>query len=203
MDKQQLLAKFNPANAANLTAADLEEMRGLSDYDIAILAEAYPNQPTRRSYLRLYNTALPENKQLYPLSTWQNLRNARKFSNMKNLVPFDFITSPASVSKKKTSAGTVAGKTTPVTKKVVVDLSAMEAAAELTAKLKPAPKAENLGTTGNVEKKTTTTTKVQVSKTTKPAPAPKDKPAKSVTAVKAPAVDNPPPGASETFPPVE
>src|SRR5688572_936393 len=137
MDKQQLIAKFNPANAANLTAADMETMRGLSDYDIAILAEAYPNQPTRRSYLRLYNTALAENKQLYPLSTWQNLRNARKFSNMKNLVPFDFITSPASVSKKKTGAGTLAGKTTPVTKKVVVDLSAKEAAAELTAKLKP------------------------------------------------------------------
>lgn len=127
MTNEQLIEKFNPANGPLLTAEDLVMMRELTDEQINVLAEAYPNQPTRRSYLRLYDKQLPEDKQLYQLSTWQNLRNVRKFSAKKNLVAYDFFkvgSMPAAV--KKTA---VPAKSSP--KKVVVDLSAQEAAAEL------------------------------------------------------------------------
>src|SRR5688572_7240405 len=91
MTNEELIAKFNPANAATLTAEDLLIMRNLTDEQIAVLAEAYPNQPMRRAYLRLYDSRVAENKQIFPTSTWQNLRNARKFSNLKYLQPYDFI----------------------------------------------------------------------------------------------------------------
>lgn len=127
MTNEQLITKFDPKNGANLTAEDLETLRSLSDAQIDVLADAYPNQPTRRSYLRLYDTKVPENKQLFQLSTWQNLRNVRKFSNMRNLVPYDFNNTQARVVKMPIAAG--AKTSSP--KKQVVDLTAQEAADEL------------------------------------------------------------------------
>lgn len=136
MTNEQLIVKFSPKNGLNLTAEDLEAMRNLTDDQIDVLADAYPNQPTRTAYLRLYDTSLPADKQIYQLSTWQNLRNVRKFSNKKNLRPYDFYTRNAkAIGQNKTVKAT-----TTTAKKVVVDLTAKEAAAELTKNLtKPTP----------------------------------------------------------------
>jgi hypothetical protein len=128
MTNEQLIATFNPANAGNLSAADLEILKNLSDEQIGVLAQAYPNTPTRKPYLRLYDTKLAENKQLFQLSTWQNLRNVRKFSNMKNLKPYDFILPGNKLQTAKSSGKTGAAKTAGSPRKVVVDLTAKEAA---------------------------------------------------------------------------
>jgi hypothetical protein len=128
MTNDQLIAKFNPNNAANLTASDLETMRNLTDDQIGVLAQAYPNTPTRKPYLRLYDTKLADNKQLFQLSTWQNLRNVRKFSNMKNLKPYDFILPGNKLQTVKANVKTTVGKNTVSPRKVVVDLTAKEAA---------------------------------------------------------------------------
>ncbi len=130
MTNEQLIEKFNPANSGTLNAEDLEILRGLTDTQIDVLADAYPNKPTRRAYLRLYDTSLQPNKQLYQLSTWQNLRNVRKFSNKKNLVPYDFSATPASLTRQQMAARPAQQKSN--VKQVLVDLSATEAAAELT-----------------------------------------------------------------------
>lgn len=130
MTNEQLIEKFNPDNAGSLTAEDLETMRSLSDAQIEVLAKAYPNKPTRRVYLRLYDTTLPEKKQVYNLSTWQNLNNVRKFSNKKNLIPFDFKASPSLLSRQQHVQRLKAVPSTSA-KKIVVDLSAQEAAEEL------------------------------------------------------------------------
>lgn len=129
MTTEQLTLKFNPANASQISAADLEEMRKLTDEQINILAEAFPNLPSRRSYLRLYDTNLKPHQQLYQLSTWQNLRNVRKFSNKKNLVAYDFFQVGRPVKQPVKTEKTQA-------KKVVVDLTAQEAADELRKSIK-------------------------------------------------------------------
>jgi hypothetical protein len=129
MTNEQLIQKFNPLNAANLTPEDLEVMHGLTDQQIDVLANAYPNQPQRRSYIRYYDKNIPAAKQVFNLGTWQNLRNLRKFNNMKNLIPWDFF-SPAGVARQPIKATAPApGAKSP--KKVVVDMTAKEAAAEL------------------------------------------------------------------------
>lgn len=130
MTNEQLIAKYNPANADRLTPEDLSAMRALTDEQIDILAKAYPNQPTRRSYLRLWDDKLPENKQLFQLSTWQNLNNVRKFSNMKNLRPYDFILAGNRLQTPK-SPGANRGAAKQPAKKVVVDMTAQDAAKEL------------------------------------------------------------------------
>jgi ABC-type Na+ efflux pump permease subunit len=129
MTNEQLIEKFNPVNGANLTAEDLETLRGLTDAQIDVLADAYPNKPTRRSYLRLYDTTLPVNKQLFHLSTWQNLRNVRKYSNKKNFIPYDLAATPAALNTKQRDQAM--SKPVQSSAKIVVDLSAQEAADEL------------------------------------------------------------------------
>jgi hypothetical protein len=130
MTNEQLIEKFNPAHGSNMTAEDLETLRGLSDAQIDVLADAYPNKPTRRVYLRLFDTTLPANKQLFQLSTWQNLRNLRKFSNKKNLRPYDFLASATSLNQQRQATAARPTGSSPV-KKQVVDLTAKEAADEL------------------------------------------------------------------------
>lgn len=129
MTNEQLIAKFNPANGANVSGEDLEILHALTDEQIDILADAYPNTPAKRSYLRLYDKNLKPDKQLYQLSTWQNLRNVRKFSNKKNLIAWDFnATAKNAVAPVK---NLVAKASASSPKKVVVDLTAKEAAEEL------------------------------------------------------------------------
>lgn len=131
---EQLIAKYNPNNARNLTAEDLAEMRTLTNDQLKVLAEAYPNGARHKAYLVLFDTNVAEDKQMHNLSTWQNLYNVRKFSNLKNLVPYTFrdihqkptVGRSASVSSKN-------GGLKGVTARKVIDLSANEAAAELKA----------------------------------------------------------------------
>lgn len=134
MTNEQLIAKFNPANAANLTADDLEIMRSLTDEQIDALADAYPNTPTRRAYLLLYDSAVPPERQLYQMSTWQNLRNVRKYANKKNLVPYTY-KSLQQPTRQQAQTTTAVHRQTVPSKKVIVDMSAKDAAAELTASL--------------------------------------------------------------------
>lgn len=128
LTNEQLIATFNPANGSKLTAEDLETLRALTDEQIDVLADHFPNQPTRRTYLRLYDKQLPADKQLYQLSTWQNLRNVRKYSNRKNLIAWDFFTSTTRLAP---TPPTGIKKSTTSPKKVIVDLTAKEAADEL------------------------------------------------------------------------
>lgn len=131
MTNEQLIVKFNPANAASITPDDLKIMHELTDEQIDILAEAYPNQPSRKSYLRLYDQNLKPDKQLYQLSTWQNLRNVRKFSQKRNLIAYDFY---QVVKPQPRQAVT---KVTPgKPQKIVVDMTAQEAADELRKSIK-------------------------------------------------------------------
>lgn len=145
MTNEQLVEKFNPANGANLSAEDLAIMKNLTDEQIGILAKAYPNTPGRRSYIRLYDTAIKPEKQIFQLSTWQNLNNLRKFSNKKNLVPYDYQTPGAKVNQPKPMTGRAARLNAAAPKRVLVDLTAQEAANELTASIQKqkAAKSEN------------------------------------------------------------
>lgn len=131
MTDEQLIAKFNPANGSNLSAEDLELLHNLTDKQIDVLADAYPNTPNRRAYLRIYDKNLPANKQLYQLSTWQNIRNVRKFSAKKNLIPWDFFTTAQNLTAQLRAQKPTAKAGAVSPKKVVVDLTAKEAADEL------------------------------------------------------------------------
>lgn len=177
MTNEQLIQKFNPLNAPNLNAEDLETMHNLTDDQIDVLANAYPNQPQRRSYIRYYDKNVPLAKQVYNLGTWQNLRNLRKFNNMKNLIPWDFF-SPAGVARQPIKATAPApGAKSP--KKVVVDMSAKEAADELTKNVDKPAKVVPLAN----EKKE--------AKTPKPATAAKKSASKSASTPAAAVVENP------------
>lgn len=131
MTNEQLIEKFNPLNAPNVSAEDMEFMHNLTDEQIDVLANAYPNQPQRRAYIRLYDKNVAQNKQVYNLSTWQNLRNLRKFNNRKSLIAWDFFSVAGANRTPVKAVAPVAGKGSP--RKVVVDLTAKEAAAELAA----------------------------------------------------------------------
>lgn len=176
MTNEQLIEKMNPANAGNQSPEDLELMRALTDEQIDVLAEAYPNQPTRRSYLRLFDKSVPADKQLYQLSTWQNLRNVRKFSNRKNLIPWDFLTTATKFNQPRPTASSNKVSNSP--KKVVVDLTAQEAADELRTSMNIVDKAPG-----------TTTTAVDT-KAAKPAASPRKGRGKTSKPAAAPPVNN-------------
>jgi hypothetical protein len=135
MTNEELIAKFNPANAGNLTAADLEEMRALTNDQLQVLAKAYPNEPNRKPYIVLYDKKLKPEKQIWQPSTWQNIFNVRKYANGGHLLPYTFRSlhqldrlnprQQAAQQRKSAAAGSSA-------KKVVVDLTAQQAKDELT-----------------------------------------------------------------------
>lgn len=130
MNEQELIEKYNPANAAALNDADLEYMRKLTDDQISVLAKAYPNTAQRQPYLLLWDTKVTDPKrQLYAPSTWQNLNNVRKYSGLKNLIPYTFkvLHTPQRAAGKPGQGKAVQGKR-PV---VHVDMSAAQAAEEL------------------------------------------------------------------------
>lgn len=136
MTTQELIAKYNPANARNLTKEDLDAMRHLTNDQLKVLADAFPNGPRNRAYLVLYDNNLDEARQINTLSTWQNLYNVRKFSNMKNLVAQNFRETfqrpgPARRVTANVSSGNAALKGMSARK--VIDLSAQDAANELRA----------------------------------------------------------------------
>lgn len=125
MTNEELIQKFNPAAAGQLTEGDIAVLRGLSTDQIGVLAKAYPNSATQRPYLLLHDSSLADNKQLYPLSTWQNLYNLHKFHSRKNFTPFTF-KALYTVSRK---APTIPGiRTAGPGGAKVVDLSSTQAA---------------------------------------------------------------------------
>jgi len=124
MTKDELIKKYNPANAGNLTEQDLDYMRnGLTDDELDALATAYPNDAHGKPYLLLFDNTLDLNKQIYPPSTWQNLRNVRKYSNQLKLRPYTFRS--LFVARQKAPALRTAPRPVPGQ---VVDLSATDAA---------------------------------------------------------------------------
>lgn len=70
--EKELLDKYNPANAKNLTQEDLAAMKNFTKDEVKELAEAYPNSNIMKPYLVLRDTSKADNKQIWPLSTWKN-----------------------------------------------------------------------------------------------------------------------------------
>lgn len=122
MNSAELIKKFDPANAAELTEADINDMRNLTDDQIDILAKTYPNQPMIRPYLLLYDDTVKPDKQLYIRSTWQNLRNLRKLNNKKNFRPWNFTSRQPQTRTRSQNTGI------PIPQRKVVDLSPAQAA---------------------------------------------------------------------------
>jgi hypothetical protein len=135
MTDQQLIEKFNPATAGNLSPEDIEILRALTDPQIAVLAKAYPNQPRMTMYLRYSDNRVAADKQILQRGSWQNLHNARKYSNATYLRPYDFIL-PGN--KQLTTRPAPGMKVAAAPARVQVDLTAQEAAEELRKNLTPA-----------------------------------------------------------------
>jgi hypothetical protein len=96
---------------------------------LKILAEAYPNQATRRAYLTLYDEKVAKTNQLFSLSTWQNLYNLRVMQKMKNLIPYDFKRNLVSTRKQLKAQRVIIPP--PLPGRRVIDISPKEAAEEL------------------------------------------------------------------------
>lgn len=124
MTNDELIQKFNPATAGGLTEKDLAIMRGLTTEQIGVLAGAYPNNAHQRPYLLLADSTLPENKQLFPLSTWQNLHTLHKYHAKKNFSAFTFKVLFTPTKK----APSLPGVRSAVNPGKVVDLSSNQAA---------------------------------------------------------------------------
>lgn len=90
MDKEQLIELYNPSNSKSLTEENVKQLAGLSNEDLKVLAEAYPNKPTSNNYLVLKNTKLADDKQTYQLSTFANLYALRTRHNAANFIPISF-----------------------------------------------------------------------------------------------------------------
>lgn len=138
LSKDQLIEKFNPENAANMTAEDLEIMRALTNDELKALAQAYPNQPVRKAYLILYDTSVKDQaRQLFPLSTWQNLFNVRVGQAMKNLIPWDFKKNLPNVKNRATARRIPIAA--PAQQRRIIDLTPQEAANELSQAIQNPP----------------------------------------------------------------
>lgn len=134
MTTQELIHTFNPANAKNLTEADIEVLRNLTDEQLLVLAEAYPNTANRRPYLVLFDKNLPENKQVYQQSTFRNLYNVRKLANQRHITAYSFkdLVFPLKRAEAPVrSIATATKKGAEQKKRVSMDLSPADAAAEL------------------------------------------------------------------------
>lgn len=128
MTNEELIQKFNPARAMQLTDEDIEQLRALSTEQLGVLARAYPNQANQRPYLLLRDSTLEDKKQLYPLGTFQSLYNLHKFHHKTNFSAYTFKVRHQPPKKAPALRG-VRPTTTPTGK--VVDLSASDAARQL------------------------------------------------------------------------
>lgn len=149
LSQAELLEKFNPANMQNLTEEDKKIMRELTDAELKVLAQAYPNQPARRAYITLFNTQVQPDRQLFPLSTWQNLYNNRFIQKMKNLIPYDV---PNNL--KMTRQALRAQRVTipaPAPGRRVIDMTPKEAAQELQKALLDESPAQTAPVVGQIE----------------------------------------------------
>jgi hypothetical protein len=131
LSHEQLIEKFNPENAAKgLSPEDQSIMQALTDAELKVLAQAYPNQPARKSYLVLYDKNVKPDQQLYALSTWQNLYNVRTTQQMKNLVPYNFRGGVSAGRAAKAQARRIP-IAAPAAQRQVIDMTPKEAADEL------------------------------------------------------------------------
>jgi hypothetical protein len=104
---QKMINKYNPDKFRELKQEDIEAMRKFTMNDVADLAKAYPNKPSGRAYLVLFDTT-DKARQLYPLSTWQNLLAVWK-QQLTKYIAFNF----AALHNNKSAPGMTA-KTGPV-----------------------------------------------------------------------------------------
>jgi hypothetical protein len=116
---QKTIDKFNPNKFRELTKEDIEAMRNFQLNDVAALAKAYPNKPTERAYLVLFDTT-DKAKQLYPLSTWQNLLALWK-QQLTKYVAFNFsaLHNNKTISNQATKTGPVQDLTTAEVQKAI------------------------------------------------------------------------------------
>lgn len=128
MTNEELIQKFNPAAAGKLTNDDLAILRGLTVDQIGVLAKAYPNEATNKPYLLLHDSGVKDDKQLYPLSTWQNLYNLYKYHGKKNFTAYTFKALFVKSNKTPSLPGL---RSAPAATGKVIDLSSTEAAALL------------------------------------------------------------------------
>lgn len=126
MTKEEIIKLFNPANESNVTT---EQMRSLTDEQIGWLADAYPNTPTGGAYLILHDNRLPDDRQLKPLSTWQNLHTLRVKNSQKNLSAMGFRKNIFKA-RKPFVGRTIISKRNPIPPRVV-DISSEEAMREI------------------------------------------------------------------------
>lgn len=88
--EKEMLYRLNPDNVKTFNDDDVTFLKNISDEDLKQLAIAYPNKASRNNYLVLTNNALAKGaKQLYPLSTYENLFNIRTKYNQKSFSIFD------------------------------------------------------------------------------------------------------------------
>jgi hypothetical protein len=85
-----VVALYNPANAAALTADQVEGLQKLTTDELGQLAKAYPNGSIQRAYLLIVDGSKPAGKQLPSLSTFQNLYNLRIKNGLKSYVAIGF-----------------------------------------------------------------------------------------------------------------
>jgi len=68
---------YNPANAAALTAAEIENLQHLTTDQIKELARAYPNNAYQNAYLLIIDSSKDRVRQIPTASSFQNLYNLR------------------------------------------------------------------------------------------------------------------------------
>jgi hypothetical protein len=90
VDLKDIVDMFNPLNALSIPEPAFELFPHLTNEQIEALATAYPNQATGNAYLVLTDKTVKSGKQLFPRSTWQNLRNLRRLEAGKNYVAFGY-----------------------------------------------------------------------------------------------------------------
>ena len=115
-----LVALYHPGNAQNLSQEEKDNIQTLTSDEVDALAKAYPNTPQDNNYLLLLDKRLPADKQIYQLSSWENLAYLWKLGQT-HFVPYAF--------RGQESTQKVAQPTSvPATDKAVVDLSEGDAA---------------------------------------------------------------------------
>ena len=130
---EKVIKAYDPANAAKLSDADKAALGNLTTEEIYALAKAYPNAKggkAGRGYLVLKDKSLPENRQLYPVSSWENLAELHK-QGLTQYVPAGF---KATFSKTASSSIPV-GETQDLTKE---ELEAQKPKARTKAKVEEA-----------------------------------------------------------------
>jgi len=101
---------YNPANAAALTAAEIENLQYLTTDEIKELATAYPNGAYQNAYLLIIDTTKDRVRQIPAASSFQNLYNLRAKHGLVNFVIQNFRTNYS----RKTIQPVAKGKPGPV-----------------------------------------------------------------------------------------